>query len=301
MTPWTTWAAWPAPVDDSAHHLGVVAADDERASRAGADVLAAGGNAADAAVATALALGVTSPGGSGLGGGGFFVYWDQKNQRVSVLDFRETAPAAARRDMFAPDGKVDSAASQIGGRSVAIPGEPAGLQAIEEKLGRLGRARVAHPAILLARRGVAVSPHLSDAIATLFTRAHPPLATSPLALLLHKGGVVLHRGDLLPRPDLAASLEAWARGGSAPFYSGPIARQIVASVAAAGGLLTADDLRGYQPEWRTPVEGRFRGLRVVAPPPPAGGATAIETLQILDALPRCRPAPLPPITRWPRR
>src|SRR4051812_20166049 len=124
-------AAWPEPLTVSAGK-GVVAADNALASKAGAEVLAKGGNAVDAAVATALALGVVSPAGSGLGGGGFLVFWSAREKRAYVLDFRETAPAAATRDMYLVDGRADPQRSQLGGLSVAVPGEPAGLADVEK-------------------------------------------------------------------------------------------------------------------------------------------------------------------------
>src|SRR5258706_4429844 len=126
---------------------GIVACDNAEASRAGAELLARGGNAVDAAVAAALALGVASPAGSGLGGGGFLVYYSAKERVARVLDFRETAPAAATRDMFVVDGKAVPERSRLGGLAVAVPGEPAGLAAVGAKHGRLGPAAAAAPAV----------------------------------------------------------------------------------------------------------------------------------------------------------
>jgi gamma-glutamyltranspeptidase/glutathione hydrolase len=262
----------------------MVAADRDLASRAGAELLARGGNAVDAAVATALALGVVAPESSGLGGGGFLVYWSAKQRRAFVLDFRETAPAAATRDMFLVDGHADPKKSLVGGLAVAIPGEAAGLAEVERRYGKLGLEKAAEPAIRLARNGFPVSAHMISSIATIMARM--PLAVDdPLHALLFPGGKPLERAQVMRRPELAHTLQLLAKGGAPAFYRGETARSLVEATRARGGVLTEADLAGYQPIWREPLEGRFRGRTVWTVPPPAGGATAVEALQILDARP----------------
>lgn len=277
------WAAFRAPVKAPLRR-GIVAADNEFASRAGAEVLARGGNAVDAAVATALAVGVASPAGSGLGGGGFLVYWSAKDKRAYALDFRETAPAAATRDMYIRDGKADTKLSQHGGLAVAVPGEPAGLALFEQLYGKLGLQRAAEPAIRLAREGFPASAHLVKASAR-FVKQLAPTADDPLRAIVLPGGKPLERGQLLKRPELMETLQLYAKGGAPAFYKGTVGRAIVDSVKSAGGILTEADLAGYKPIWREPLEGHYRGRLIYAMPPPAGGATTLETLQILDARP----------------
>jgi len=278
------WASYPAPLIAPGHRRGMVAADDALASRAGAEILARGGNAVDAAVATALALGVASPAGSGLGGGGFLVYWSAKDKRAYVLDFRETAPAAATRDMYLVDGRADPARSQRGGLAVAVPGEPAGLALVEQRFGKLGLARAAEPAIRLARDGVPASATLAQA-AVAYAKRFSPGSDDPLRALVLPGGKPLQRWQRFQRPELMRTLQRYAKGGAPSIYKGEIARDLVEAAKASGGVLTEADLAGYQPIWRDPLEGHFRGRTILAPPPPAGGVTAIETLQVLDARP----------------
>jgi gamma-glutamyltranspeptidase/glutathione hydrolase len=277
------WAAYRTPTKAPLRR-GIVAADNELASRAGAEVLARGGNAVDAAVATALAVGVVSPSGSGLGGGGFLVYWSAKDKRAYALDFRETAPAAATRDMYIRGGKGDTKLSQHGGLAVAIPGEPAGLALFEQLYGKLGLARSAEPAIRLAREGYPASAKLVRDSAK-FVREFSPTADDPLRAIVLPGGKPLERGQVIKNPELSQTLQLYARGGAAAFYKGEVARAILDSVKSAGGLITEADLAGYKPIWREPIEGHYRGRLIYAVPPPGGGATTIQTLQILDARP----------------
>jgi len=281
---------------------GIAATANGDASRAAAEILRKGGNAVDGAVAAALALGVVQPESSGLGGGGFAVIWSAKDRKARVLDFRETAPAKASRDMFVVDGKADPKLSRWGGLAVAVPGEAAGLGTLEEKLGKLGLAATAQPAIRLARGGFAVSHHQFCAIDVQRAGCVPPVQYVPAPPLIEKDPLrplLMGRGDaelderaLIKRPELARTLEALGRRGPAAFYSGPVARSIVASVQARGGLLTVEDLAQYKPVWREPLVGHFRGHEVWTAPAPAGGLTALETLQILDARP-----PLGPLGR----
>jgi gamma-glutamyltranspeptidase/glutathione hydrolase len=280
-------AAFPKPLSGPVAR-GMVAADHAEASRAGAKLLAEGGNAVDAAVATALALGVVDPVSSGLGGGGFLLYWDAKNHAAYALDFRETAPAAARPDMFVTAGKVVPMRSRIGGLAVAVPGEPAGLAAIEARFGKLGLKAAARPAIALARDGFFVTPYLARAATRVLAQvAVPP--HDPLRNLLTSRGGLLAAGQKLARPELARTLSRLAARGPDSFYKGETARAIVGAVRARGGILTEADLAGYRPIWRDALHGRFRGRDLYTVPPPAGGLTTVETLQILDARPPLGP------------
>jgi gamma-glutamyltranspeptidase/glutathione hydrolase len=258
----------------------MVAAEHQLASQAGVAILEAGGNAVDAAVATSLAVGVANPTSCGIGGGGFMLIFDQANGRVAALDYRETAPAGASRDMFVRDGRVVPELSLHSGLAVATPGEIAGLFAALQRYGSKSFAEVAAPAIVLARDGFAVEAHLADSIArnAELIRARPALA----ALLFHPDGTPLRAGEILRQPQLAATLETIAARGQRAFYQGRIAGAIVAAVQAAGGVLSERDLASYRPVWRRPVSASFDGYTFYGmPPPSSGGGVMIEALNIM--------------------
>jgi gamma-glutamyltranspeptidase/glutathione hydrolase len=253
----------------------MVAADQELASRAGAEVLRDGGNAADAAAAAALAAGVVQPAGSGLGGGGFAVGRVQGHPAFS-LDFREIAPAGADRTFFlGPDGAVVPGLSTIGGKAVAVPQEARGLAALVRDHGRLPLARVARPAIRLASQGFPVGPHLAGSLAS---------TTLPsVQALLSVDGHPARRGEILKRPDLAKALDQWARTGGDFLNVGPGAAAVVQADVAAGGVLTLADLAGAKPKERPPLTGRFGRYRLVTMgPPSSGGVAVLEILQVLQ-------------------
>ncbi len=255
---------------------GMVAAEHRLASEAGLRILQQGGNAVDAAVATALAVGVVNPTSCGLGGGGFMLLYDQRSGRVEALDYRETAPAGATRDMFVRDGRAVPELSRFGGLAVATPGEVAGLHAALTRRGTLPFAVVAAPAIAYARDGFAIEAHLAESIARNLERirAFPALAQ----LLLHADQTPLREGEVLRQPALARTLEAVARDGPRAFYEGPVAEAIATSVAAAGGILTTADLAGYRPRWRPPLAAGFAGYTFYGMPPPSSGGGVMLTV-----------------------
>ena len=255
-----------------------VAADHAEASEVGAEILAAGGNAADAAAATMLALGVINPASSGLGGGGFALYYSAKDDSVSFLDFRERAPRAATRTMFdkaerPPPGPAN-APSQLGGLASGVPGEPAGIEALVRRFGRLSLDQVVAPALRLAERGATVS----EALAAMGAVFEGQLREDPVMASWN-----LERGAMLKRPSLARVLRAFAQKGAAVIYGGVIGQEMVASVRQHGGIMTLDDLRAYRVRNRKPLEATVYGHRwVTAPPPSAGGFTLIQSLLILQ-------------------
>ncbi len=252
---------------------GMVAVDHALASEAGAELLRRGGNAVDAAVGAALAAGVVQPSASGLGGGGFAVIVDPDGAR-HVLDFREVAPAAATGDMFMKS--QHPTASTKGGLAVGVPGEPAGLEALVKRFGKLPLRVVVQPAVKLAREGFAAGDHLASTIAE---RKEGAVGLS-LALF---GAGPPGRGDMVRREALAATLMAFGKGGAAALSTGPIGADIVGAVAAAGGLITAEDLKVYQPRDREAVIGTYRGWSVVSmPPPSSGGAVLLQVLGVLE-------------------
>ena len=263
------------------------------ATAAGLEILAAGGNAFDAAVAVSAALAVVEPYSSGLGGGGFWLLHRQSDGRQVMVDGRERAPLEARRDMYLdPQGAVLPRASIDGPLAAAIPGEPAALVHIAEKYGRLPLARSLAPAIRLAREGFAVDATYqrlagfrADAL-----RAFPDAADTFLT-----EGAAPPPGFVLKQPELAATLERLAEHGFDGFYRGEVAEALVRGVQRDGGIWRLEDLAGYRVVERAPVYGHFRGLRIVsAAPPSSGGVALVEMLNMLSGYP---PEQLPPAER----
>jgi len=254
-----------------------VAADHAEASKAGAEILAAGGNAADAAAATMLALGVVNPASSGLGGGGFALYYCAKDDSLTFLDFRERAPRAATRTMFEVEGERPegpaSSPSQLGGLAVGVPGEAAGIEALVTGFGNLSLREVIAPALRLAEEGFAVS----DALGAMGSAFGVQLRNDPVMAAWH-----LEPGATLRRPSLARVLREFAEKGAAVIYGGVIGQEMVASVQKHGGIMTLQDLYAYRVRTREPLETIAFGYRwVTAPPPSAGGFTMIQSLSIL--------------------
>jgi len=256
---------------------GVVVADHGLASRAGVEIMRMGGNAVDSAVAAALAVGVVNPSSCGIGGGGFMIIFDRDAGEVHALDYRESAPRAAHRDLFVREGEVVAGLSTVGGLAVATPGELAGIAAALQRFGTMSLEAVAAPAVRLARQGFAVEAHLASAIERRLEviRAHDELAR----IFLHADGTPLRRGEILRQPDLARTLQEASRDGGESFYRGRVGQAIVDAVSASGGVMSTRDLAEYRPRWRRPVHAGFRGKEVFSmPPPSSGGGVLIEIL-----------------------
>ena len=265
---------------------GMVAAQEKRATRVGVEILKAGGNAVDAAVAVGFALAVTHPQAGNIGGGGFMlVHLSGRNETIAI-DYRETAPAAMTRDAFLDEkGEADPRKSRDSALGVGVPGTVAGLALAHAKYGsgRFTLAQLIDPAIRLAREGFAVEDDLADSL----PRAQPRLARWPSAakVFLKADGTPLQRGDRLIQSDLAASL-ALIAGDPRAFYQGPLAEKIVASLKANGGIMTLDDLKSYRAIERPAVRGTYRGYAIASmPPPSSGGVHLIQTLNILEGFP----------------
>lgn len=259
---------------------GVVVSRYELASRAGMDTLKSGGNAVDAAVATALALAVVEPWASGLGGGGFMVVYQAGQKKVHAIDFRETAPKSAHSELYVKAGKVQPDLSRTGALAVAVPGEVAGLVQAQKKLGKLPLSTVVEPAKRLAALGIPVD---DDLRLLLSGRQSEIKKNAPFArLFLKEDGSIPSAGERLKQPDLARTLAAIASQGEAIFYRGWIANLMVSQLQAQGGILTQRDLENYSATWREPLLGRYRDNVVVGMPLPSAGGIAI--LQILKAL-----------------
>ena len=251
------------------------------ASHIGLAILKAGGNATDAAVAVQFALAVCLPAAGNIGGGGFAVS-RQADGTTAVLDFRETAPAAAARDMYLDArGAVVPGASTEGVRSAGVPGTVAGMVALHEKLGRLPWAQVVAPAVALARRGVALTPKEADGLnanAAAFRRLNP----DHVPYLVRADERRWHPGDTLKTPALAATLARIRDQKGAGFYQGATAEALVKTMRSRGGLITRADLISYQPIWREALRGRYRGHDLITMPPPSSGGVAL--LQLLTLL-----------------
>jgi gamma-glutamyltranspeptidase/glutathione hydrolase len=269
----------PATVGTGKHFLAV--SESPAASKAGRDVLVAGGNAVDAAVALAFALAVTHPTAGNIAGGGFAVVRTGPGKAVA-LDFREVAPSAATADMYLDKDGNPTDRSLHGDLAVGVPGSVAGLWELHHRLGKKPWKAVVAPAIALARDGFEVTEKLHQAIVALA----PLLAKSPAsAALWLPGGVARAAGDRVTNPELAAALGRIAERGPEGFYKGETAAAIVAEMKAGGGIITAEDLAKYKPIWRDPLRFSYRGYSVAAMPlPSSGGIVLAMTAGMLGKL-----------------
>jgi gamma-glutamyltranspeptidase / glutathione hydrolase len=263
---------------------GMVVAQEKIGARVGADILRRGGNAVDAAVATGFALAVSYPRAGNIGGGGFMIIHSAERHEDIAVDYRETAPAAATRDMFlGADGKPDIAKSRDSALSIGVPGTVAGLALALEKYGsgKFTLADLLKPAIDLARDGFVIADDMADTLPGIQRRlAHWPASAR---IFSRADGSSLREGDTLVQRDLAATLAAIAAQGPRGFYQGAIAEKLAAGVREAGGIMTPDDLKSYRPVIRAPVRGNYRGYDIVSmPPPSSGGVVLLETLNILE-------------------
>ena len=254
----------------------IVVSVHELASHAGVEIMQAGGNAVDAAVATGFALAVVHPPAGNIGGGGFMLI-RMADGKTHFLDYREKAPAAATRDMYLDaQGNVIPGASEIGYKAIGVPGSVAGMVYAEQKYGKLTLKKVMAPAIQLAREGYALTweeaADLHDQYLAQFPESHR---------VFQRGGDYYKPGEIFRQPDLARTLERIAEKPD-DFYHGALARELAAAMKKGGGLITADDLARYEVKEREPVRGTYRGYDVIsAPPPSSGGTVLIESLNIL--------------------
>jgi gamma-glutamyltranspeptidase/glutathione hydrolase len=294
---------------------GMVVADDPLAAEWGAEVLRRGGNAMDAAVATAFAMSVTRPQHSSLGGGGFMTYCPAPQAATAVvkhekaakarkpsaeiesgrsrmprptcytLDYREESPAAATRDMYIRDGKPRTDLSQNGALASGVPGVTAGLLAALERFGTMPRQKLLTKPIELARQGYRFTSHQES---TAVDRWDAFNAESKKLLgCAAKAGTEptapCTPGTVIRQADLARTLEAISRDGAKGFYQGAVAKKLVDGLKASGGILTLEDLKGYRPHWRTPAQAEYRGMEVISmPPPSAGGVVLLQMLGFME-------------------
>ena len=265
----------------------MVVSQEATASHVGVHILKQGGNAVDAAVAMGFALAVTLPRAGNIGGGGFMLIHLANEQKTVAIDYRETAPALTKQDMFLDEsGKPDRQKSVYSGLAVGVPGTVAGLELAWRKYGsgRLSFAELVTPAIHLARQGLTVDDDLADSLP--FATAAFVRNPSSARIFLRPDKTQLRVGDHIALDDLADTLEKIATQGSRGFYAGPVAEKLTAAVQKAGGNMTLDDLAHYQAIEREPVKGDYRGHTIVSMPPPSSGGThIIEIANILEAYP----------------
>ncbi len=257
---------------------GMVVSVHELASQAGVETMQAGGNAVDAAVATGFALAVVHSAAGNLGGGGFMLI-RMADGKTHFLDYREMAPAAAKADMYLDaQGNVIEGASEIGYKSIGVPGSVAGMVYAEQKYGKLTLKQVMAPSIRLAREGYALS--WGEARDFQFD-SH--LGQFPQSRrVFQRDGNYYQPGEIFRQPDLARTLERIAAKPD-DFYHGSLARELAAAMQKGGGLITADDLAHYVVKEREPVRGTYRGYEIIsAPPPSSGGTVLIESLNIVE-------------------
>jgi gamma-glutamyltranspeptidase/glutathione hydrolase len=252
-------------------------------SKAGVEILKKGGNAVDAAVGTAFALGVAEPNASGLGGGGFVLIYRAKKREVVAIDYREMAPLKATPDMYelTPEGKGVDDEITIGHKAVAIPGTLAGLTLALQKYGTMCLKEVMAPAIQLAEEGYQVSKTLSG----MMKENYEKLSKFPASARIYlKDGHPFEVGDRLVLKDLAGTCRLIADKGPDVFYRGEIAEAIEQEMKASPkGLISKEDLAAYKPSVRTPVRGTYRGYEIISMSPPSSGGThVIELLNILE-------------------
>ncbi len=260
-----------------------VASANPLATNAGLEILAHGGNAFDAAVAVSAVLAVVEPYHSGLGGGGFWLLHLEKQHKNIFIDGRETAPHAAKKDMYlAADGSVIPGLSLNGGLAAAIPGEPAALVYIAKNYGRLPLAKTLAPAIKLAQEGFLVDKQLSSFLKNADRLEQIKKYPSTAKIFLKNGSPYLI-GERLIQTDLANTLKQIAEKGEQGFYSGEVAEHLVKGVNAAGGIWTLDDLAQYRIKVREPLIGAYHNMLIItAPPPSAGGVALLTMLNILS-------------------
>jgi gamma-glutamyltranspeptidase / glutathione hydrolase len=261
---------------------GMVVSQDAIASRIGADVLEAGGSAIDAAVATAFALAVVHPVAGNIGGGGFLLYRPNAGAPIAY-DFREVAPTGSHPQMWLEDGEYSFQRHHLSHLSVGVPGTVAGLYLAWQDQGKLPWKGLVEPAVALARDGFVVSHELSRSLQDELPRMQKyPASVAQFT----RDGAPYEPGERLRQPDLADSLQRIADHGPDGFYKGRTAELIVREMQANGGLITLEDLAGYEARKREPLRGTYRGYEVLSMPPPSSGGTALITmLNILEGYP----------------
>ncbi len=272
---------------------GVVVSIDKYASQVGVEILKQGGNAIDAAVATAFALAVTHPFAGNIGGGGFMLIKLQSGEEVAI-DYREMAPEKATPEMFLkPDGTVDLDKSNYGYLVAGVPGTVKGLETAWKNYGKLPWKKLVEPAIALAEHGIYLNKYDAQELAK--NQAHLVRYPESRKIFFKSATETYSSGDLWRQPDLAKTLKLIARRGAKTFYFGSIASKIAADFKKNNGILTKSDLKKYEVKIRQPLKGTFKNYEILGMPPPAsGGVGVIELLNILEHVSLNTQEPLDP-------
>ena len=260
-------------------HQGAVASVNPIATQIGIDTFANGGNAVDAALAVAFALGVVDSHNSGIGGG-LFILVRHPNGKIEAIDGREMAPAAAKRDMYLRDGKVDRSLSKTGALAIGIPGSVAALYQLQKKAGALNFSEVILPAAKVAEAGFKIDAVMAKRLA----RTQEALKSFPASskIFLNQGEA-LKAGDLLVQKDLARTYRKLAKKGPDYFYQGKFAKKLAKWMKENKGIITYEDFKNYQVKYRDPISSQFKGHEIIGfPPPSSGGIHVAQILNILD-------------------
>ncbi|WP_160052975.1 gamma-glutamyltransferase [Shewanella litoralis] len=264
---------------------GMVSSQEAIASQIGVDILKQGGNAVDAAVAVGYALAVTLPRAGNIGGGGFMLVHLAEQNKTIAIDYRETAPNKAHKDIFLDEqGNAVDKLSREHGLAVGVPGTVMGMELARQQYGTMTLKQVIAPAIKLAKDGIVVTSDLSNSLSGLKSRiAQWP---SSAEIFYHADGSDYQVNEILKQPELAHSLSLIEKNGTKGFYQGETAKKIVAAVKEAGGVMSLQDLANYKVVEREPVRGHYRGYEIVSmPPPSSGGIHIIEMLNVLEKFP----------------
>ncbi len=273
------WAADPLPLRA---RKGMVVAAEENAARAGVEMLRRGGNAVDAAVATAFALAVTHPSAGNLGGGGFLLI-RFRDGRATFLDFRERAPAAASRNMYLDEkGELIPEAPTLGHRASGVPGTVAGLEYAWRKYGKLKWPKLVEPAAKLAKKGFAVDYYLAHSLSAPANAKRLERFPESKRIFL-RDGRYYQESERFAQKELGRTLDRIRKRGAREFYEGRMAQELAAFFQRNGGVVTLEDLKSYRVAEREPVTGSYRGYQIIsAPPPSSGGVALLEMLNILE-------------------
>jgi gamma-glutamyltranspeptidase/glutathione hydrolase len=260
---------------------GVVSSSSRIASEVGVEIMKQGGNAVDAAIATAFAMAVTWPTAGNIGGGGFMIYHGADGE-ATAFDFREKAPLASTKTMYLnEDGSVRDNSNHDGILAVGVPGTVAGMELAHQRLGSMEWSALLQPAIDLARDGMPISWYLHDSFKRMGNRWQQYPSSGKI--FLKEDGSFYQPGDTWKQPDLAATLERIQRDGKDGFYKGETADLVHDFMAANGGIITRDDLAKYEAREREPIRGNYRGYEIVSmPPPSSGGVVMVQMLNILE-------------------
>lgn len=268
------------PQDAIAAH-GMVAAAHPLAAQTGVEILKKGGNAIDAAVATAFALNAVEPNASGIGGGGFMVIRFAKTGEIVILDYRERAPAVSTKDMYASEQAKEEGWTYLGGKAIAVPGTLMGLKTALDEYGTMTLEEVMTPAINYMENGFEITETFSQIIKDEYEKL--TVWNDPFAIAYLKDGLPLETGDILVQKDLANTYREILEKGIGHFYGGELGQKIADAVQEKGGILTLQDLKDYKVRRHEPVTGSYRGYDIYSMPPPSSGGThLIQILNIME-------------------